>query len=309
MSALSETADEYLALRRQLGHQLAEAHRLLPRFVAYLDSVGEPTVTVAAAMAWAQAPDVSPTSCVWSRRMTVARGFARHMAALDERTEVPQPGLIPNHQGWRPPFIYSPEDIDALMAEAHQSRWRLPAATQETVIGLLAATGMRIGEVIGLNRDDIAWDDAVLTITATKFGKSRNIPLLESTMAALADYAAFRDRLCLEPSSSSFFVSRRGTRLLYPPFRLTFRRLCDLSGVGAGSSIRPRIHDVRHTFAVRTLLKWYREGADVEALLPTLSVYLGHGDPRSAYWYLSAAPELLALAATRLDLNREVLGR
>ncbi|CCM64820.1 MAG: tyrosine-type recombinase/integrase [Candidatus Microthrix sp.] len=307
MSALSDIADEYLALRRSFGHDLVEAHRLLPRFVAYLDSVGEPTVTVAAALAWAQAPDVSPTSTVWSHRMMVARGFARHMAALDERTEVPPPGLIPNHQRWRPPFVYSPEDIAALMAETRRCRWRLPAATWETVIGLLAATGMRVGEVIGLNRDDIAWDDAVLTISTAKFGKSRNIPLLGSTMAALADYAETRDRLCLQPSTPAFFVSMRGTRLLYQPFRLAFRRFCDLSGVGAGSSIRPRIHDVRHTFAVRTLLKWYQEDADVEALLPTLSVYLGHEDPRSTYWYLSAVPELLALAVTRMDLNREVL--
>ncbi|CCM64793.1 MULTISPECIES: tyrosine-type recombinase/integrase [Candidatus Microthrix] len=310
MSALSDTADEYLELRRSFGHDLAEAHRLLPRFVAYLDSVGEPTVTVAAALSWAQAPDVSPTSTVWPRRMRVARGFARHMAALDGRTEVPPPGLIPNHhQRWRQPFIYSPENIAALMAEARQGRFPLPAATRETVIGLLAATGMRIGEVIRLNRDDIAWDEGVLTINATKFGKSRNIPLLGSTTVALANYADIRDRLCLEASSSSFFVSMRGTRLLYQPFQQAFRRICDISGVGAGSSIRPRIHDVRHTFAVRTLLRWYREGADVEALLPTLSVYLGHNDPRSTYWYLSAAPELLALAATRLDLSREVLSR
>lgn len=126
MSALSDIADEYLALRRSFGHDLVEAHRLLPRFVAYLDSVGEPTVTVAAALAWAQAPDVSPTSTVWSHRMMVARGFARHMAALDERTEVPPPGLIPNHQRWRPPFVYSPEDIAALMAETRRCRWRLP---------------------------------------------------------------------------------------------------------------------------------------------------------------------------------------
>ena len=145
MSALSEAAEEYLRLRRSLGHDLADAHRLLPRFIAYLDGIGAPTVTIATAVAWAQEPDADPASSVWPRRMTVARGFARHMAGSDARTEVPPLGLIPSRQRWRPPFIYSPADISALMAHARLMRWRLPAATQETLIGLLAATGVFSG--------------------------------------------------------------------------------------------------------------------------------------------------------------------
>lgn len=309
MSALSDAAEQYLRLRRSLGHDLADAHRLLPRFVAYLDDVGATTVTVATAMAWAQVPDVDPDTTVWSRRLSVARGFARHMAGLDPDTEVPPLGLIPLRQRWRAPFIYSPADIAALMAQARAMRWRLPAATHESLIGLLAATGMRVGEAIRLDRGDIDAVNRVLMIRDTKFGKSRQVPVLASTMSALNQYGRLRDRLCPRPATPSFFVSIRGTRLIYQVVQEIFRRHCNTAGVGAGITPPPRLHDLRHTFAVATLLAWYRTGEDVEARLPTLSTYLGHRDPRSTYWYLSAAPELLALAAGRLPLSREVITR
>lgn len=309
MSALGEAAEEYLRLRRCLGHDLADAHRLLPRFVAYLDRIGAPTVTVATAIAWAQEPDADPASSVWPRRMTVARGFARHMASIDARTEVPPLGLVPSRQRWRPPFIYSPADISALMAQARSMRWRLPAATQETLIGLLATTGLRVGEAIRLDCGDIDWTDGVLKIRESKFGKSRLVPVLSCTRTALDRYARVRDQLCPHPTTSSFFVSIRGTRMIYPVIQQIFRRLCDTAGIGAGALNRPRIHDLRHTFTVRTLLQWYRAGEDIEARLPALSTYLGHRDPRSTYWYLSAAPELLALAAGRLELSSGVMTR
>lgn len=309
MSALSEAAEDYLRLRRSLGHDLAEAHRLLPRFVIYLDAIAAPTVTIEAALAWAQQPESDPGSSVWPRRMTVARGFARHMAGIDARTEIPPLGLIPSRQRWRPPFIYSPADVAALTAQARSIRGRLPAATHGTVIGLLAATGMRVGEAIRLDRADIDWTAGVLLIRDSKFGKSRHVPVLGCTLAALKRYARARDQLCATPITPSFFVSMRGTRIIYPVVQQVFRRLCDTARVGAGSATRPRIHDLRHTFAVRTLLEWYRAGEDVEARLPTLSTYLGHRDPRSTYWYLSAAPELLALAAGRLELSWEVIAR
>lgn len=309
MSALSTAAEDYLALRRSLGHDLADAHRLLPRFVAYLDAIGAPTVTIEAALVWAQEPAVDPSTSVWPRRMSIARGFARHMTGLDPRTQVPPLGLIPSRQRWRPPFIYSPTDIEALMTAARSMRWRLPSATHETVIGLLAATGMRVGEAVRLDRGDIDWAEGVLMIRESKFGKSRQAPVLPSTLAALGRYAKVRDELCQHPSTMSFFVSARGTRMICPVIQQVFRRLCSAADVGASSAARPRIHDFRHSFAVRTLLGWYRAGEDVEARLPWLSTYLGHRDPRSTYWYLSAAPELLALAAGRLELSRGVMSR
>jgi integrase len=309
MSALAKAAEEYLRLRRSLGHDLAQAHRLLPRFVAYLEAIGAEAVTIETALAWAQQPDVDPTSNVWSRRMSIARGFARHMAGIDPRTEIPPAGLIPSRQRWRPPYIYRAADIDKLMAAARGLRWRLAAATYETAIGLLAATGLRVGEAIRLDRGDVDRAGAVLTVRESKFGKSRYVPISPSTLAALHQYAQVRDRLCPNPATASFFVGMRGNRLIYQSFQDVFRRICDAAGVGTDAATRPRIHGLRHSFAVDTLRGWYQAGLDVEAQLPMLSTYLGHRDPRSTYWYLSAAPELLALAAGRLELSRGVIAR
>jgi integrase/recombinase XerD len=306
MSALAGRAEEYLRIRRMLGHQLAEAARLLPRFVAYLDDIGATVITVEAALAWAQHPQARPGSKVQARRMTVARGFARHMAGIDPRTQIPPLGLLPYRQRWRPPFIHSDADIQALMTEVpHVIRSPLRAATCQTLIGLLAATGMRVGEALRLECDQIDWAEGVLTVHASKFGKSREVPLTPSTVQALAAYARARDQFLPRPKSPAFFVSTAGTPVAYPHSGAAFRRILQASGVGAGSPVRPRIHDVRHSFAVHTLAGWYRAGEDVSALLPRLSTYLGHRDPVSTYWYLSAAPELLALAAARLQAAQE----
>lgn len=309
MSALAQAAEDYLRLRNSLGHDLAEAHRLLPRFVAYLDSVGAQTVTIDATLAWIYEVGVDPTSSNPARRMSIARGFARHMAGRDPCTEIPPTGVVPSRQRWRAPFIYSQADVAVLMAQARRIRWRLPAATHSTLIGLLAATGMRVGEALRLNRSDIDWHEGLLVIHKSKFGKSRQVPVLACTLSALRSCAEVRDELCPRPATPSFFISVRGTRLIYPVVQQVFRRLCEQTGVGRCSPTRPRVHDLRHTFAVRTLLAWYRAGEDVEARSPALSTYLGHRDPRSTYWYLSAAPELLALAAGRLELSAEVLAR
>jgi len=234
--------------------------------------------------------------------MTAARGFARYLSGIDASTQVPPLGLMPHRAPWRRPFIYSSADIEAVMAEAHHLIGSsLRAATYETLIGLLAASGLRIGEAIKLDRDDVDWVQGVLLIRESKFGKSRLVPLHPSTMQALADYAQLRDKHQPQPSRPSFFVSLKRKRLLYAVVQQTFRQLIDAAGVGVGAPSPPRLHDMRHTFAVRTLLCWYREAGDVQAKIPSLSTYLGHREPASTYWYLSAAPELLALAAARQD--------
>lgn len=305
MSALSDAAADYLRLRNRLGHDLAEYHRLLPLFVAYLDDIEAPTVTIASALAWAYGPDVDPMTSMAARRMTIARGFARHIAGTDPRTQIPPAGLIAFPKRWHPPFIFEPDDIDALVTAAQGLRWPLPAATHATLIGLLAVTGLRVGEAIRLDRADIDWQDATLLIRESKFGKSRLVPVLPSTLTALDHYRRIREQKCPRPNTPAFFVSIRGARMVYQCVHDVFRNLCGNTGTGAQAARPPRIHDLRHTFAVRTLLGWYQAGDDVEAKLPTLSTYLGHRDPRSTYWYLSAAPELLALAARRLELSRE----
>lgn len=301
MSALAEAAADYLALRRRLGHDLADARRLLPRFVDYLDQSGASTITVAVAVTWSTAPDVDPASSVWPRRMTVARGFARHMAGIDPATEIPPVGLIPMRQRWSPPFLFAQGDVDKLMAAASSTiRWRLPAATHATLIGLLAVTGMRVGEALKLDDADLDTADGVLVVRESKFGKTRLVPIAPSTVDALAAYAALRDRL-VDRRVPAVFVSARGNRAIYACVQQTFRRLCDTTGVGADAPRPPRVHDLRHSFAVNTVVGWHRAGENVDARLPALSTYLGHRDPRSTYWYLSAAPELLALAAARIE--------
>jgi integrase/recombinase XerD len=307
MSALAQHLEEYLALRRALGHELAEARRLLPRFLTHLDAIGAQTITVEAALGWVQLRDADPSSSVWLRRMTAVRGFARHMSGIDPATQVPPLGLVTFRQRWRPPFIYAPTDVEALLAEVPLViPTPLRCATFQTMIGLLAATGMRVSEVIALERSHIDWDDGVLRVLASKFGKSREIPLHPTVVGALAAYAQTRDRYVPRPTSPTFLVSGKGTPIIYANFGARFRDLVTASGVGAGSPVRPRIHDLRHSFAVHTLVRWYRDGADVGALLPRLSTYLGHLTPGYTYWYLSAAPELLSLAATRLEKTRGV---
>ncbi len=302
MSPLEQALRDYLALRRSLGHDLAEAGWLLPRFVAYLEAHGLRTVTVEAAVDWAQLSVTGSVTTVGPRRMTAARGFARYLAGIDASTEVPPLGLMPHRQRWRRPFIYSPADIHAVMAQARGSIVSpLRAATYDTLIGLLAASGLRIGEAIKLDRSDIDWAAGVLLIRESKFGKSRLVPLQASSMQALTDHAGLRDELQPRPKEPSFFVSLTRKRLSYAVVSETFRRLIDRAGIGAGAPCAPRLHDLRHTFAVRTLLGWYRQDEDVQARIPSLSTYLGHREPSSTYWYLSAAPELLALAVARQD--------
>ena len=302
MSVLEQDLADYLQLRRSLGHELAEARWVLPGFVAYLDAHGLLTVTIDAALGWAQQSTPGRVTTFGPRRMTAVRGFARYLAGIHADTEVPPLGLMPYRQRWRQPFIYSPADIEALMSKARCSITSpLRAATYDTLIGLLAASGMRIGEAIKLDRSDVGWSDGVLLIRESKFGKSRLVPLHSSSMATLAEHAELRDTLQPRPKEPSFFVSLTRKRLCYAVVSQTFRTLVNDTGVGVGAPSAPRLHDLRHTFAIRTLLDWYRTGDNVQAKIPSLSTYLGHREPASTYWYLSAAPELLAQAAARQD--------
>jgi integrase/recombinase XerD len=302
MSALARHLDDYLRLRRMLGHKLDDAARQLPWFVEYLDATGNDYVTTAAALAWALDREWPAGSTVPGHRMTAVRGFARYLAGIDPRTEVPPPGLVRIPRTWRRPFIYTDDDVLALMEAARRSiREPLRAATYDTLLGLLAATGLRIGEALRLDRDDIDVANAMLVVRRSKFGKSRQVPLQPSALEALERYQRRRRQLYPHPKTDAVFVSLRGTRVIYECVWPTFRRLCDYARIGAGAAVTPTLHDFRHSFAVRTLLDWYRAGIDVQSRLAWLSTYLGHGEPRYTYSYLSAAPELLAHAARLVD--------
>ncbi|MFQ5745064.1 MAG: tyrosine-type recombinase/integrase [Acidobacteriota bacterium] len=301
MSKLRHALDDYLALRRSLGYKLERAGRLLADFVGYLETAGADAITTDTALSWAMQPSDADPSW-WAHRLSAVRGFARHLHAIDPLHEVPPAALLPGRKPRATPYLYANIAIAALMAAAQGLRSALRVVTFETLVGLLAVTGVRIGEALRLDRGDVDLGEGVLQIRDTKFGKSREVPLHPSTTEALATFARRRDRLCPQPVDPAFFVSTAGTRLLYCNVHVTWLELVRRAGLEPRSpSCRPRPHDLRHSFAVRTLLGWYRDGVDVQARMPVLSTYLGHVHPGTTYWYLSGTPELLHLAAARLD--------
>jgi integrase len=301
MTDLGAAAGEYLAIRRALGFKLRGHDRLLEDFIAFLADVGVSTITTAAALAWATRPaGVQPVR--YSQRLCVIRGFAAYLHAFDAVVEVPPIDLLPYRRSRRMPYLYSQADIDALITATDPLRPVLRAATYRALFGLLAVTGMRVGEAMALDTADVDLDAGVLAINEAKFGKHRRLPLHRSTVAALHGYAQARERWCHPRQTPSFFVSTRGTRLLYRCVHDTFTELLARAGITAPPDIAaPTIHGLRHSFAVATLRDWYRADVDVTAKLPILSAYLGHAHPGSTYWYLSAAPDLLAAAAQRLE--------
>jgi len=299
MSGLNQAVEDYLTTRRALGFKLERHGRLLPHLVGYLERAGAATVTTELALAWATQSEGHPDES--AKRLSVARGFARYLQTLDSNAEVPAADLLARQQRRASPYLYSDADVVALMAATSTLRFPLRSATYRTLIGLLAVTGMRVGEAIGLVRDDLDCSHRRLIIREGKFGASRELPLHPSTIDALEMYAQLRDQ-CWPQPRSPFFISMAGTRLIHENVHWTFRRLVRHVGLQPRSaSCRPRIHDLRHTFAVNTLIDWYRSGVDVAAWMPRLSTYLGHAAPAWTYWYLSATPELLSLAAARLD--------
>jgi integrase len=301
MSELRQSLGDYLTIRRSLGFKLTRTGLLLADFVAYAEHGGADVVTTELAFNWATLPSGADAAW-WAQRLGVVRGFARHLHAIDPAHEVPPTDLIVGRSRRATPYPYSAADIDALMTAAGSFRSPLRVCTYETLVGLLAATGMRVGEAIGLDRSDIDWDNGLVVITDTKFGKSRQVPLHLTTIDALASYARRRDQLCARPRDPSFFVSTAGTRLRYCNVHKAWLELVRRSGLERlSATCRPRPHDLRHRFAVNTLIGWYRDDVDVQARLPLLSTYLGHTHPGSTYWYLSAAPELLSLTVRHLD--------
>jgi len=297
---LRRAVDDYLVLRRALGFKLADTARILGRFVEYAEAAGATTVTTELAVAWATEPTLRSAGQA-SRRLEMVRGFAEHLAAFDPSVEVPPEGLLPPRARPPEPYLYSDADIEALLAAARSLDHPMRAATYETLFGLLAVTGMRIGEGIALHRGDVDLQEGLLVVRHAKFDKSRQLPVHASTVEALGRYAATRERLCPRVCAPNFFVSIKGTRLRYSNAHLEFQKVAGRAGVGASNPhSRPRPHDLRHTFAVRTLTDWHRQGVDVAARMSLLSTYLGHVDPQETYWYLHAAPELMTAAAERV---------
>jgi integrase len=303
MSALRAALEEYLAVRRALGFKLRLAGRLLQGFVDFAESEGATFITTELALQWAIQP-AHAQPAQWANRLGMVRGFARYRRAVDRLTEVPPSDLLPYHYRRPTPYLYSDDELRRLIRAARQlsSVTGLRLDTYAALFGLLAVTGMRTNEPLQLDRDDVDLSHGVLTVRGAKFGKSRYVPIHASTQRALRRYATQRDRLCVNPQSPSFFISERGTRVTEWSLRWTFVKLSHEIGLrGPADSRGPRLLDFRHRFAVNTLIKWYRTGIDVERHLPELATYLGHEHITDTYWYLTAVPELMHLAARRLE--------
>lgn len=301
MSALAAAAQDYLGIRRALGVKLVGPGRLLADYIAHLDAHDLGTVTVASAVDWASAP-AGITRAQIAVRLSVARGFARYLTAFDPSTEIPPADLLHGAVQRRTPFLFTDEQVTALMAAAGRLSPPLRAATFGTLIGLMAATGLRTAEARQLDRDDVDLIHGTLTVRCSKYGKTRQIPLHPSTTAAVAGYLRRRDQLCPNPLDASLLITPTGGRL--PNLGDTFRQLLAQVGIQAPPGRRaPRLHDLRHGFAVATLRDWHAAGQDVQRHLPALSTYLGHVNPAHTYWYLQAVPELMAVLADRVETS------
>lgn len=303
MSELRTALKDYLTIRRQLGFKLRDEGSLLPKFILFIEQHGASFITRDLALLWAMQPkNVLPAW--WAKRLCMVRGFAQYLSVVDTRTEVPPQGLLPYRYCRRSPYIYRDEQIEQLIEAAKQlpSLIGLRPYTYSTLFGLIGVTGMRMRESIRLKCDDVDFENGVLTINDTKFGKSRLVPIHPSTQRALKQYECQRNQIYPNSIDPNFFLSDQGVRLTGWIVRHTFVKLSRQIGWREVSdSHGPRLHDFRHTFAVRTILNWYRSGIDVEQQIPKLATYLGHTHVSDTYWYLSAVPELMQLAAMRLE--------
>ena len=306
MNDVRAAADTYLTIRRSLGFKMKIEGKLLPQFISFLQQQGATHITATLALQWA----MLPTRChpgYWRHRICIVRRFAKYLQALDPRTEIPPDRVLTQRYHRRTPHIYTEAEILRLMKAARRTRCLkgLWGWTFSNIFGLLAVTGMRVAESVLLNRDDVDLDEGILTIRETKFRKSRLVPVHASTTKALQRYAQLRDRLFPQPRSNSFFVTEECKRVTAKRVGKKFLSLSRKIGLrGPEGTPGPHLHDLRHVFAVRTMLAWYRSGVDVEAHMPELSTYLGHLSTAETYWYISAVPELLHLAAQRLEQTK-----
>ena len=309
MTPLEQALEDYLHIRRALGFRLRLPARALRQFVAFVQAAGAAHISAALALRWATQP-ANAQPATWAGRLGMVRRFARWYSATDPSTEIPPTDLLPHRYRRKSPHLYDDAALTRLLRRAQHlpSSTGLRAGTYTTLFGLLMATGLRVNEALGLDQREVDLDQGVLFIRRAKFGKSRYVPIHPSTTEALKTYRDLRDRLVPASCTPAFFISERGSRISEWMARYTFARLSQQVGLrnsAKGHGRGPRLHDLRHRFAVRTVMHWYRAGAEVERELPKLATYLGHVHLNETYWYLEAVPELLQLATARL-LGEEV---
>jgi integrase len=308
VTSLKRALRDYITIRQRLGFRLRLPASSLKNFVTFLQCEGASYITTELSLRWATQPTQAQPS-TWAWRLGMVRRFAMWLSATDPRTEIPPVGILSHRYRRKTPHIYTDTEIKKILGQAQQlpSSKGLRASTFTTLFGLLAVTGMRVNEALGLDRQDVDLTLGILHIRRTKFGKSRYVPLHSSTVEALKEYAEDRDRIVSALPTPAFFISERGSRITEWTARYTFAKLSQHLGLrlsAKGHGRGPRLHDMRHRYAARTLIQWYRAGLDVERELPKLATYLGHVHVNDTYWYLEAVPELLQLATDRL-MERE----
>lgn len=303
MTALRQAVEDYLMMRRGLGFKLEGLSKLLRSFVTFCEDRDIDHVTVEVALAWSTTPIKVPGHpALHARRLDAVRVFARHQAALDPATQVPPEDILSRRYQPHRPRLFTDAEIVALLEATEVLEPGFKAVTWRTMIGLLAATGMRPGEAWRLQLQDVNLADGVLRITNSKFDKSRLVFLHPSATIALSEYLDHRTHWTSTKPSSSTTVFINTTNTPITTASPVFRELLAAAEITTPDhQPPPRLHDLRHTFAVNTMLDWYRDGGNVQNRLPLLSTWLGHIDPASTYWYLHAVPELLALATDRLE--------
>lgn len=308
---ITESAEEYLTLRRGLGFQLKTEGKLVLQFAAFTDGEHSGSVTTQLALRWARLPEgASPLYC--ARRLETVRCFTRFLAIFDEGTEIPPQGLLGRAHRRIAPHIYSDREISDLVATAGQlsSRCGLRPRTFQALFGILASTGLRISEALALQTSSIDHDQQLFVVERTKFRKSRLVPLHPTVAAQVDSYTRFRDQQLPLAEPGPLLVSDQGSPLKYSTVRSTFRALCQqLDWKSNGGRQRPRLYDFRHTFACRRLLQWYRDGIEIDHAISALSTYMGHVRVTDTYWYLTGTPELLRAAAERFESLTRTAGK
>lgn len=305
MSKLSKELDRYLMIRRSFGSDLGTAARVLRRFIDFAEQQGTDHISTDLFLKWQKAFGKAHGQ-TWAARLGMVRLFAQWLQVLDPAHEVPPKGLIPSRLRRPKPYIYSAEEIKRIVTEAAclPSMSGIRALTFSTLFGLIAVTGLRINEALALDNDDVDLENGVLTIRRGKAGKARLVPITDSVAKHLKAYVCERDRI-VGFAPQYFFTTEQGSRLTDCTARYNFATICQRIGLRSPQRFcrhgrGPRIHDLRHTFAARTMVDWYRSGKDAAREMIKLTNYLGHTTPAHTYWYIEAVPELLELASQRV---------
>lgn len=308
-TSLHARVEQYLIERRRLGFALRGPACSLRGFVRHIQAVGHRgPLTIEVMTDWARRDSHgSDDPHTWARRLKHLRSFTRWLQQFEPRTEVPDNtifGRIPERQA---PHIYSEPEIVDLLAAARRlgPALTLRGVVFETLFGLIASCGLRLGEALALRNEDVDLRRGMLVIRKAKFGKSRQVPMHPSTIEALRRYRWTRD-VAGESAvpEAAFFIGTRGRRHGLALGERQVHRVFvalrqQLGWRNRGNHHAPRIHDLRHTFVVRRIAQWQAQGVDVDQAILSLSTYVGHAEVGNTYWYLSAAPELMAGAAAR----------